>query len=147
MKYLSILLCTLVLSACSAGLATNLGDEPHVIAHSNGGKVTEFIGDRRKLEAWGGRVELRGLIASSAVIFTTLPNACIGKGASFGFHRSFGLPASAQIGNALIRQYFRNGVLEMYDKVWSQGGPDDRFIISAREYVRLDPETKICEEL
>ena len=116
--------------------------EPYVIRRDGGGQLISAEADRAMLLAWGGRVEIRGYCHSACIIFTTLPNACIGPRLTIGFHGSN--VNVGPIGNQQMAKYMRNGVRRMYLNEWQKIPPDDIHIISAREYVRLDPETKLC---
>lgn len=117
-------------------------EEPYVIRRDGGGQLISAEADRAMLARWGGRVEIRNYCYSACVIFTTLPNACLGRKARIGFHGSN--VNVGPIGNQQMAKYMRNGVRRMYLNEWQKIPPDDIHIISAREYVRLDPETKLC---
>jgi hypothetical protein len=48
------------------------------------------------------------------------------------------------IGNAQLSQHFRGGVKAQYDAVWGQLPEGQSHTITASQYVRLDPATRIC---
>ncbi len=132
--------------ACALGACTDRRPppttEPYIIRGDRGGQLISAEADRAMLLAWGGRVEIRNKCHSACVIFTTLPNACLGHGAKIGFHGSN--VNVGPIGNQQMARYLRGGVRRKYLEEW-QFVPTDRVhTISAQEYVRLDPRTKIC---
>ncbi|MEJ6397290.1 hypothetical protein [Yoonia sp. 208BN28-4] len=133
-----------LLAACSGPPDAVRGYEsPHIIENNRGGYLNDAIAERRRLAAWGGAVEIRGVCNSACVMFTTLPNACLSPDLQLGFHRSSS-PIGAFVGNAQLSQFFRGGVKRMFDDVWSKL-PDGEFAtISAQEYVQLDPQSRIC---
>lgn len=116
--------------------------EPYVIRRDGGGQLISAEADRLRLKIWGGQVEIRGYCASACVIFTTLPNACIGRGARIGFHgANINL---GPIGNAQMARYLRGQVLENFINEWQFIPMAGMHWVPARDYVLLDPEVKIC---
>lgn len=131
-------------AACSGSQGESVGyTAPHIIENYRGGYINDAIAQRQSLAAWGGAVEIRGVCNSACVILTTLPNACLDADLRLGFHRSSS-PIGAFVGNAQISQYFRGGVKQMFDDVWSKLPEGENATITAREYVRLDPQSRIC---
>ena len=118
-------------------------DEPYIIRRDGGGQLISAEADRAMLLAWGGRVEIRGYCYSACIIFTTLPNACLGRGLSLGFHGSN--VNVGPIGNQQMARYMRGGVKRKYLEEWQYIPPTDLHRISAQEYVQLDPRTKLCD--
>lgn len=142
MKKLLLALITLsVLASCTDTRDLEL-NEPLVISNDGGGQLISAEADRAKLKSWGGEVQLRGYCASACVIFTTLPNACLGPNARIGFH-SANLSVPFLIGDAQMSRYLRGEIKKNYDRTWSKSS--DMHWISAKEYVELDPLAKICE--
>lgn len=120
-------------------------EAPLIITRDKGGNVAGYIAKREQLAASGRRVEIRGYCASACTMLTTLPNACLGPDAVIGFHapRFTGTEVQAPlIGDVLMARYYRNGILQQWNARWSRQSEMTR--ISAREYVALDPETRIC---
>ena len=132
--------------ACVLGACTDRRppptSEPYVMMNDGGGQLISAEADRAMLRAWGGRVEVRGRCNSACIIFTTLPNACIESGAKLGFHGSN--VNVGPIGNQQMAKYMRGGVRKRYLAEWQFIPPTDIHQITAQEYVRLDPKTKIC---
>ncbi len=152
-RLLPFVLAGLVLAGCAteteAGGSTagNVGGSdkaPIVIRNDDGGNVAGYIARRNQLERSGRRVEIRGYCASACTMLTTLPNACLGPKLVIAFHAPHfigtNIPATMMIG--LMGNYYRNGVLAKWNSTWSKSLKMTK--ISAREYVRLDPQTRIC---
>lgn len=118
--------------------------KPIVIMNNRGGNVVEAIRQRNKLAASGRPVEVRGYCRSACTIYITLPNACLGPRATVGFHapRIPGTTIIPPIVDELMAQYYRNGILHMWNARWKHSLKMQK--ISAREYVRLDPQTRLC---
>lgn len=116
--------------------------EPYIIRRDGGGQLISAEADRLRLLAWGGRVEIRDYCASACVIFTTLPNACIGSGARIGFH---GANLNiGPIGNGQMARYLRGEVRERFVTEWQNIPMSDMHWVRARDYVKMDPLVKIC---
>ena len=135
------LLCTL-LNACTDRRPAPT-TEPYIIRHDGGGQIISAEADRAMLAAWGGRVEIRNHCYSACVIFLTLPNACIGRRTEIGFHGSS--VNVGPIGNQQIARYLRGEIKRRYLAEWQYIPTTDIHIISAPEYVRMDPKAKLCE--
>ena len=117
--------------------------EPYVIRRDGGGQLISAEADRAMLLAWGGRVEIRGYCNSACVIFTTLPNACLGPRLDIGFHGSN--VNVGPIGNEQMAKYMRGGVKRRYLEEWQHIPHTEIHKITAEEYVRLDPRSRICD--
>ncbi|SEM54704.1 hypothetical protein SAMN04488003_101489 [Loktanella fryxellensis] len=134
--------------ACELGLCTDRRppptDEPYVLDDDGGGQLVSAEADRADLEAWGGRVEITGFCRSACVIFTTLPNACVAPDAVLGFHGSN--INQGPIGNQQMARYLRGEAKRRYEDDWQNIPPTDIHRIDARDYVKLDPEVRICGE-
>lgn len=130
------------LAACAAPAANN--QQAIVIANDGGGQIADYVARRKQLAASGRPVVITGKCNSSCTILITLPNACLDPKATVGFHQPsggngrFGMPLL----NPLIGHYYRNGILDKWNSTWSKSTTLAK--ISAREYVRLDPETRLC---
>ena len=74
----------------------------------------------------------------------TLPNACLARDASVGFHapRLPGTDIIPPIVDQLMALHYRNGILERWNAEWRHSLKIQK--ISAQEYVRLDPQTRLC---
>ncbi len=119
-------------------------NEVVVIRNNRGGNVLRAIKRRNELERWGGKVEVRGYCGSACTLFITLPNACLGPGAVVGFHAPR-IPNTTYIPpgvDDIMAMYYRNGILARWNSTWKRSLEIQK--ISAREYVRLDPQTKLC---
>lgn len=120
------------------------GGEKVVIRDNKGGNVVRMIARRNELEQWGGPVEVRGYCGSACTLFITLPNACLAKDAAVGFHAPR-LPSTHIIPTGVDKvmgAYYRNGILDRWNAEWSHNLKIQK--ISAAEYVRLDPQTRLC---
>ena len=135
-----IALMVLLVAGCSSG---NLKDapliEPHVIENNQGGQTVAFIADRKRLVAWGGKVMIKGYCNSACGVFVTMPNACIDKDSRLGFHAS-----STSLGSSMVSPHLRGEIKRRYLEEWQFS--EVMIYIPAKEYVVMDPETKICEE-
>ncbi|RDD71981.1 hypothetical protein [Paracoccus versutus] len=144
----SALVLALALGAGVASLSATAEAQPRgkpiVIVNNRGGNVVEAIRQRNKLAASGRPVEVRGYCRSACTIYITLPNACLGPRATVGFHapRIPGTTIIPPIVDELMAQYYRNGILHMWNARWKHSLKMQK--ISAREYVRLDPQTRLC---
>ncbi len=139
---LALMLLTLIAPAPAAQARTKA--EPIVILNNKGGNVLEAIQYRNKLANSGRRVEVRGYCRSACTIYITLPNACLGPRATVGFHapRIPGTAIIPPIVDELMGSYYRGGILRMWNSTWKRSLSMHK--ISAREYVRLDPQTRLC---
>jgi hypothetical protein len=119
-------------------------DDPIVILNNKGGNVMEAVRYRQQLAASGRRVEVRGYCRSACTIYITLPNACLGPGATVGFHapRIPGTTIIPPMVDQIMGNYYRNGILQKWNSEWKYSLKMHK--ISAQQYVRLDPQTRIC---
>ena len=142
----------LALSACVSNVSTleaapkqqSAGQEKVVIRNNKGGNVLQAIQRRNQLEQWGGPVEVRGYCGSACTLFITMKNACLGPGATVGFHAPR-IPNTTYIPpgvDAIMGNYYRNGILARWNSRWKHSLKIEK--ISAKEYVALDPQTKLC---
>jgi hypothetical protein len=134
--------------ACQMGLCTDRRPppttEPYLIQSDGGGQLISAEADRADLLKWGGRVEIRGFCRSACVIFTTLPNACLGAGASVGFHGSN--VNAGPIGNQQMARYLRGEAKRRFVAEWQYIPTTEIHKIKAVDYVKLDPQVKICKD-
>ncbi|MDO5605134.1 MAG: hypothetical protein Q4G25_08240 [Paracoccus sp. (in: a-proteobacteria)] len=154
MKYISALILPLLLAACipeagpvearPAAPAAGRG-QPIVIMNDPGGNVMQAVARREELAASGRPVEVRGYCRSACTIYITLPNACLGPHATVGFHapRLPGTTVIPPIVDQIMAQYYRGGILKRWNSEWRHNTRMSR--ISAAEYVRLDPQTRLCK--
>lgn len=117
---------------------------PVVILNNKGGNVMEAVKYRQQLAASGRRVEVRGYCRSACTIYITLPNACLGPRATVGFHapRIPGTSIIPPLVDGIMGSYYRNGILQRWQGGWNRSLNMQK--ISARDYVRLDPQTRLC---
>ncbi|PZO67091.1 MAG: hypothetical protein DI498_04975 [Paracoccus denitrificans] len=118
--------------------------EPIVISNNKGGNVLQMVAHRSELEASGRPVRIEGKCNSACTILTTLPNACLAPTATIGFHapRLPNTQIIPPIVDEIMAQYYRNGVKDRWQSTWRTSLKIQS--ISAQEYVRLDPETRLC---
>lgn len=124
--------------------ATVSSKGPIVIRDDDGGNVTGYVMRRDELANSGRRVEFRGYCASACTLLMTIPNACVAPDALIGFHAPHFIASGkpAPIMNQLMARYYRAGVLNRWNAVWSRSTKMQT--ISGREYHRLDPQMKLC---
>ncbi|MDO5620484.1 MAG: hypothetical protein Q4G24_03335 [Paracoccus sp. (in: a-proteobacteria)] len=120
------------------------GADPIVMTNNHGGNVMQMVSTRNQLAQSGREVQLRGACSSACTILITLPNACLGPNARIGFHapRLPGTQVIPPMVDQIMAQYYRNGILDRWNNEWK--AKLDMTYISAAEYVRLDPQTRIC---
>ena len=138
----SLLAALMILGSALPSLAAPKG--PIIIRDNRGGNVMEMMRYREKLARSGRRVEIRGKCNSACTMLTTLPNACLGRGASIGFHapRIPNTTIIPPLVDEIVAPYYRNGIRRMWMSEWRHSL--DMVKISAQEFVRLDPQTKLC---
>lgn len=116
------------------------------IRDDRGGNVMAAVARRDELERTGRVIAIRGYCRSACTIYTTMTHACLGPGAVIGFHAPR-LPNTTIIPplvGDIMGRYYRNGILQRWNNGWSRSIEMHR--ISAKEYVRLDPQAKLCPE-
>lgn len=110
----------------------------------SGGNVLQMVQRRNELARSGKQVRIRGYCRSACTMLITLPNACLGQHARVGFHAPR-LPNSTIIPpmvDQIMGSYYRGGIRERWFGGWNRS--IDMQVISAAEYVRLDPQTRLC---
>ena len=115
-----------------------------VVNNDRGGNVLDMVKTRARLENSGQKVWIRGYCRSACTILTTMRNACLGPRATIGFHAPR-IPNTSIIPPyvpEIMASYYRNGILKRWNEEWRYSL--DMVKISARDYVKLDPQTKIC---
>ncbi len=130
----------------AAGMAQGRGDVID-ITNDKGGNVLEMVQRRSQLENSGKRVRIRGYCRSACTMLITMRNACLGPGAKIGFHAPR-LPGTTIIPpyvDQIMGNTYRGGIRDQWFGGWNRS--IDMKVITAREYVRLDPQTPICDEL
>lgn len=151
MRALIVLLGALLLSACldpdvlpQKGELDPQAKMPHRIVDDTGGNVLAYLAERERLRRWGGPVQISGLCASACTAFITLPNACLAPNAKIGFHSSRlpGVKVPVPMANAVLAGTYRGGIRRKYEQEWSKSLTST--YISAQEYVKLDPQTRLC---
>lgn len=109
-----------------------------------GGNVIATVRLRDRLARSGKTVRIRGYCRSACTILTTLPNACLARDARIGFHAPR-LPNTTIIPplvDEIMGSFYRNGIRDRWFAGWNRSL--DMTVLTAREYVRLDPQTRIC---
>ena len=112
-----------------------------------GGNVLQMVQTRQELESSGRTVRIRGYCRSACTILTTMPNACLGPHARIGFHAPR-IPNTQIIPpyvDQIMGNYYRGGVRERWFGGWNRSM--EMQVISARDYVRLDPQARICDSI
>jgi len=140
-RFFSVMLLVSLLAACNDRRPLPSGDL-YVIRNDGGGQLISAETDRAVLKLWGGAVRIEGYCNSACLMFTTLPNACLAPDLKLGFH---GANVNVGfVGNPQVSKYLRNGVKQRFDEEWQFIPFTEIHRISAAEYVRLDPETRLC---
>ena len=141
---------TLTLAACVATTTAPPVEaaprgKPIVIANNRGGNVIEMVQYRNKLAASGRPVEIRGYCGSACTILITMPNACLAPDGTVGFHapRIPNTTIIPPLVDEIMARYYRNGILARWNSTWKHSLKMQK--ISAKEYVRLDPQTRLCK--
>ena len=121
-------------------------NKPIVIANNRGGNVIEMVQYRNKLAASGRPVEIRGYCGSACTILITMPNACLAPDGTVGFHapRIPNTTIIPPLVDEIMARFYRNGVLARWNSTWKHSLKIQK--ISAKEYVRLDPQTRFCRK-
>lgn len=114
------------------------------VVNHRGGNVLRTVQLREQLGRSGKTVRIRGYCRSACTILTTLPNACIGGGARIGFHapRIPNTRIIPPLVDEIMGSFYRNGIRDRWFAGWNRSL--DMQVISARDYVRLDPQARIC---
>lgn len=114
------------------------------IWNDSGGNVLQMVQRRNELAQSGQQVRIRGYCRSACTMLITLPNACLGPRAKVGFHAPR-IPNTSIIPpmvDQIMGNYYRNGIRERWFAGWNR--QIDMTVISAEDYVRLDPQTRLC---
>lgn len=138
-----VLVACLAAGALPAAQARETG--PIVIWNNKGGNVVKAMNYRQELASSGRPVEVRGYCRSACTIYITLPNACLGPQATVGFHAPR-IPGTSYIPpmvGDLMARFYRNGILQRWNSGWDKSLSMHK--ITAREYVKLDPQTRLCK--
>lgn len=117
------------------------------VVNDRGGNVLQMVQTRQKLDSTGKEIRIRGYCRSACTMLTTLPRACLGPGATIGFHapRIQGTQIIPPYVDQIMGNYYRNGIRERWFGGWNRSM--DMQVISAQDYVRLDPQARICDSL
>ena len=116
------------------------------VNNDRGGNVMDMVQTRSRLENSGKPVWIRGYCRSACTIYITLPNACLGPKATVGFHapRLPGTTIIPPLVDQIMAAHYRNGILRKWNAEWKHSLKMHK--ISARDYVRLDPQTRLCRK-
>ena len=108
--------------------------------------VVNMVQYRNKLAASGRPVEIRGYCGSACTILITMPNACLAPDGTVGFHapRIPNTTIIPPLVDEIMARFYRNGILDRWNSTWKHSLKIQK--ISAREYVRLDPQTRLCRK-
>ncbi len=144
-QLVSILAVTLGLAAALPAQAEIIQGRGYIVVNNDsGGNVIEMVKTRARLENSGQKVWIRGYCRSACTILTTMHNACLGPAATIGFHapRLPGTKVIPPYVPEIMATFYRNGILKRWNEEWRYS--IDMIKISAKDYVKLDPQTKIC---
>lgn len=143
---LAVLVMLMLMLSPAAGMAQKRGGTVD-ITNNKGGNVLEMVQRRARLERSGDRVRIRGYCRSACTMLITMQNACLAPDARIGFHAPR-LPGTTIIPpyvDEIMGSTYRGGIRNRWFGGWNRSIKMQ--VISAREYVRLDPRTKICTDL
>lgn len=117
------------------------------VTNDRGGNVLEMVQTRQRLERSGKDIRIRGYCRSACTMLITMQRACLGPGATIGFHapRIQGTQIIPPYVDQIMGNYYRNGIRERWFGGWNRSM--EMQVISAQEYVRLDPQARICDSL
>ena len=120
--------------------------KPIQIWNHRGGNVLDTVQYRNKLAASGRPVEIRGYCGSACTILITMPNACLDPNGTVGFHapRIPNTTIIPPLVDEIMARFYRNGILARWNSTWKHSLKIQK--ISAKEYVRLDPQTRFCRK-
>ncbi|MGN7868248.1 hypothetical protein PARHAE_01669 [Paracoccus haematequi] len=109
-----------------------------------GGNVIQTVQLRERLARSGKTVRIRGYCRSACTILTTMPNACLFPDARIGFHapRIPNTQFIPPLVDEIMGNFYRGGIRDRWFGGWNRSMK--MTVLSARDYVRLDPQTKIC---
>lgn len=115
--------------------------------NDKGGNVLDMVQRRNELARSGKTVRIRGYCRSACTMLITMPNACLGPWAKIGFHapRIAGTTIIPPFVDQIMGNYYRNGIRKRWFAGWNRSL--NMTVITAREYVRLDPQTRLCKSL
>ena len=143
-----LLLAGLALAAPPAAAEMRVTRDGYLdIWNDKGGNVLQMVQRRSELQNSRRPIRIRGTCSSACTILTTLPNACLGPRATIGFHapRIPGTSFIPPLVDQIMGEYYRAGIRDRWFGGWNRSLAIHR--ISARDYVRLDPQVKICDSL
>ena len=114
------------------------------VDNHRGGNVLRMVQVRERLARSGKTVRIRGYCRSACTILTTLPNACLGPHARIGFHapRIPNTQIIPPLVDEIMGNFYRGGIRERWFGGWNRSMTMQ--VITARQYVRLDPQARIC---
>ena len=117
------------------------------VSNNRGGNVMQMVRMREQLARSGKTVRIRGYCRSACTILITMPNACLGPKARIGFHapRLPGTQIIPPYVDQIMGSFYRGGIRDRWFGGWNRSHQMN--VISASDYVRLDPQTKICDSL
>lgn len=141
---LALVMSLLMLAPPVAQAQSRQGAKPIVIWNDKGGNVLQMMQRRQELVASGRPVQIRGYCRSACTMLITMPNACLAPKATVGFHapRIPNTKIVPPIVDQMMARYYRNGILRKWNSEWKHSLSMHK--ISARQYVALDPETRLC---
>ncbi|SNR40609.1 hypothetical protein EYF88_06885 [Paracoccus sediminis] len=135
----------LIAAAPTLGLA-EIRDRGRFIDVNNhrGGNVIQTVQLRERLARSGKTVRIRGYCRSACTILTTMPNACLFPDSRIGFHapRIPNTRIIPPLVDEIMGAFYRGGIRDRWFGGWNRSL--DMTVLSAREYVRLDPKTRLC---
>lgn len=140
----TLILLTLGLSLTALPQGPASAREVIDIVNNSGGNVLQTIKRRNQLQASGKLVRIRGYCRSACTLYLTMPNACIGPGATIGFHapRVPGTRIIPPVVGDLMGQFYRGEIRRRWYAEWQYSLKMHK--LSAAQYKKLDPQIKYC---
>lgn len=134
----------LMVALTAAPQANAQSAKPIIINNDRGGNVVQMMMRRGQLESSGRQVQIRGYCRSACTMLITMRNACLAPDATVGFHapRIEGTNIIPPLVDEIMASTYRNGIRTAWETKWRSSLKMVK--ISAREYKRLDPQTRLC---
>lgn len=148
-RFLPVLICVLAafavtMPAAPAQARTFVSEFDIMVIDDKGGNVLDMVQRRQRLGQSGKEVRIGGYCRSACTMLITLPNACLDPRTRIGFHAPR-LPNTTIIPpyvDQIMGSFYRNDIRRNWFRGWNRSV--DMVIISARDFVRMDPQTRIC---
>lgn len=130
---------TLTALVMGMGSPANAGPWPqnvHTVRHDSGGYVIDYAIKMRRMERSGQPIRFSGRCDSACTLYLALPKsqACVSKGAAFGFH----LPSGSSSRGDRIAANFMLNIYPAWVRKWldANGGLTTQLKVMRYDYAR-----------